>query len=211
MEKEEIVKLVAQEIIAREMRVPIPVTVSNRHVHVDESAREILFGDAPLRVKKFLGQPGEFAAEETVMVIGPKGYFDSVRIVGPERKACQIEISVGDCYHLGVRPVVRDSGDIDGTPGVYLAGPCGVVQMQQGVIVAKRHIHMAPQDAEKYGVKNKQLVRIRYDTGMRRGILGDVLVRVNENYALECHLDIEEANALCVKNNDTVYMEIGEI
>ncbi|NLU09925.1 MAG: phosphate propanoyltransferase [Tepidanaerobacter acetatoxydans] len=211
MKNDEIVKLITEEIIAREIKIPIPVTVSNRHIHVDEHTRKILFGDNPLKIKKFLGQPGEFAAEETVKVIGPKGHFDSVRVVGPERRACQLEVSVGDCYHLGVQPVVRDSGDIEGTPGIYIAGPCGMVQLTQGVIVARRHIHMLPADAQRYGIKDKQLVRIRFSTGMRRGVLGDVIVRVNENYALECHLDIDEANALCIKNNDTVYLEIGEI
>lgn len=211
MKNDEIVKLITEEIIAREIKIPIPVTVSNRHIHVDEHTRKILFGDNPLKIKKFLGQPGEFAAEETVKVIGPKGHFDSVRVVGPERRACQLEVSVGDCYHLGVQPVVRDSGDIEGTPGIYIAGPCGMAQLTQGVIVARRHIHMLPADAQRYGIKDKQLVRIRFSTGMRRGVLGDVIVRVNENYALECHLDIDEANALCIKNNDTVYLEIGEI
>ncbi len=211
MKNDEIVRLITEEIIAREIKIPIPVTVSNRHIHVDEHTRKILFGDNPLKIKKFLGQPGEFAAEETVKVIGPKGHFDSVRVVGPERRACQLEVSVGDCYHLGVQPVVRDSGDIEGTPGIYIAGPCGMVQLTQGVIVARRHIHMLPADAQRYGIKDKQLVRIRFSTGMRRGVLGDVIVRVNENYALECHLDIDEANALCIKNNDTVYLEIGEI
>jgi len=211
VKNDEIVKLITEEIIAREIKIPIPVTVSNRHIHVDEHTRKILFGDNPLKIKKFLGQPGEFAAEETVKVIGPKGHFDSVRVVGPERRACQLEVSVGDCYHLGVQPVVRDSGDIEGTPGIYIAGPCGMVQLTQGVIVARRHIHMLPADAQRYGIKDKQLVRIRFSTGMRRGVLGDVIVRVNENYALECHLDIDEANALCIKNNDTVYLEIGEI
>ena len=211
MKNDEIVKLITEEIIARGIKIPIPVTVSNRHIHVDEHTRKILFGDNPLKIKKFLGQPGEFAAEETVKVIGPKGHFDSVRVVGPERRACQLEVSVGDCYHLGVQPVVRDSGDIEGTPGIYIAGPCGMAQLTQGVIVARRHIHMLPADAQRYGIKDKQLVRIRFSTGMRRGVLGDVIVRVNENYALECHLDIDEANALCIKNNDTVYLEIGEI
>ncbi|MGI6424578.1 MAG: phosphate propanoyltransferase [Tepidanaerobacteraceae bacterium] len=211
MKKDELINIIVEEIIARETRTHVPVTISNRHVHIDEQTRKILFGENTLKVKRFLGQPGEFAAEETVKVIGPKGHFDKVRIIGPERKACQVELSVGDCFHLGIEPIVRDSGKCEGTPGIYLMGPCGAVQLKQGVIVAKRHIHMTPADAKKFGVKDNQMVRIRFNTGIRRGILGDVLVRVSENYALECHLDIEEANALGIKNNDTVYMETGGI
>lgn len=203
--------IITEEIIARADQIPIPVTVSNRHVHLDESARKILFGHQPLTVKKYLCQPGEFAAEETVKVIGPKGHFDKVRVVGPLRKACQLELSVGDCFHLGVEPVIRDSGDIAGTPGIYLVGPCGVVHMKEGVIVARRHVHMNTEDAEKYGICDRQLVRIRFSSGQRRGILGDVIVRVSPKYALECHLDIEEANALGIKNNDTVYLEKGGV
>lgn len=211
MKKDELTRIIVEEIITRETRTLVPVTISNRHVHIDGGTRRVLFGENPLTVKRFLGQPGEFAAEETVKVIGPKGHFDKVRILGPERQFCQVEVSVGDCYHLGIKPTVRDSGQLEGTPGVYLAGPCGVVQLKQGIIVAKRHIHMTCADAKKYGVQNKQMVRIRYDSGFRRGILGDVLIRVSENYALECHLDIEEANALGIKNNDTVYMETGGV
>ncbi|NMA85673.1 MAG: phosphate propanoyltransferase [Epulopiscium sp.] len=211
MKKDELINIIVEEIIARQTRIPVPVTISNRHVHIDEQARKILFGENTLKVKRFLGQPGEFAAEETVRVIGPKGHFDKVRIIGPERKACQVELSVGDCFHLGIEPIVRDSGKCEGTPGIYLMGPCGAVQLKQGVIVAKRHIHMTPADAKKFGVKDNQMVRIRFNKGIRRGILGDVLIRVSESYALECHLDIEEANALGIKNNDMVYMETGGI
>jgi putative phosphotransacetylase len=211
MKKDELVKIVAEEIIARGREIPLPVTISNRHVHLDEKARKTLFGERPLTVKKFLVQPGEFAAEETVKVIGPKNHFNSVRVLGPVRSSCQLEVSIGDCYHLGIKPVVKDSGDLEGTPGIYLVGPCGMVKLEQGVIVAQRHIHMIPSDAKKYGVKNLQRVRIRFNSGTRRGILGDVVVRVSENYALECHLDIEEANALGIKNNDTIYLEIGGI
>jgi putative phosphotransacetylase len=211
MKKDELINIIVEEIIARETRTHVPVTISNRHVHIDEQTRKILFGENTLKVKRFLGQPGEFAAEETVKVIGPKGHFDKVRIIGPERKACQVELSVGDCFHLGIEPIVRDSGKCEGTPGIYLMGPCGAVQLKQGVIVAKRHIHMTPADAKKFGVKDNQMVRIRFNKGIRRGILGDVLIRVSESYALECHLDIEEANALGIKNNDTVYMEMGGI
>lgn len=211
MKTEQLIKIITEEIVARNTAIPIPVTISNRHVHLDEESKKVLFGEKPLMVKKFLVQPGEFAAEETVKVIGPKGLFDSVRVLGPLRSTCQLEVSTGDCYHLGVKPMVRDSGDLEGTPGIYLVGPLGMVKLKQGVIVARRHIHMLPTDAKKYGVENGQKVRIRFNSGNRRGVLGDVVVRVNENYALECHLDIEEANALGIKNNDTAYLEMGEI
>ena len=211
MRKSELTRIIINEIISREIKIPIPLTVSNRHVHIDDNARKVLFGDKPLTVKAFLAQPGEFAAEETVKVIGPKGHFDAVRIVGPERSACQLEISVGDCYQLGVKPPTRASGQLEGDHGIYLAGPKGVVRLEREVIVAQRHIHMPPADAQKYGVKNMQMVRIRFDEGFRRGILGDILIRVSESFALECHIDIEEANALGLKNNDTVYMEIGGV
>lgn len=211
MKRDLLAGIITEEIIARAEQIPVPVTVSNRHVHLDEDARKVLFGGESLTIKKYLGQPGEFAASETVKAIGPKGHFDRVRVVGPVRKACQLELSVADCYHLGIQPVVRDSGQIEGTPGIYLVGPCGVVHIKEGVIVARRHIHMSLKDAEKYGICDKQSVRIRFNSGLRRGILADVIVRVSPNYALECHLDIEEANALGIKNNDTVYMEKGGV
>lgn len=208
---EEIVSRVVQEVLSYLKRVPVTVTISNRHIHLSKKDREILFGDKPLTVKKYLGQPGQFAAEEVVKILGPKGQFDSVRVVGPERSKTQVELSISDCYHLGIDPVVRDSGKHEGTPGVLVIGPKGFVKLEDGVIVAQRHIHMTPEDAQKYGVKDMQLVRIRFDSGVRRGVLGDVLIRVHEQFALECHLDIEEANALGIKNNDIVYMELGGI
>ncbi len=204
-------KKIAEEIIAHRYAVPIPVSISNRHVHLSRQAGQVLLGDRPLTVKKYLGQPGQFAAEEVLMVKGPKGFFEAVRVVGPERAECQLELSVSDCRKLGVGAVLRDSGRLEGTPGLYLMGPEGVWKMEQGVIVAQRHIHMVPEEATKYGVKDQDLVRIRYNSGPRKGILGDVLIRVSSQAALECHLDREEANALGIKNIDTVLMEIGGI
>lgn len=209
--EDKLIKQITREIIAMNKAFPIPVAVSNRHVHLNEHAKKTLFGDDSLIIKRFLTQPGEYAAAETVKIIGPKGHFDSVRVVGPLRSKCQVEISIADCYHLGIDPVIRDSGKLDDTPGIYLAGPRGVVKLDEGVIVAQRHIHMTTSNAEKFGVEDSDLVRIRFNSGLRRGILGDVLVRVSDDYSLECHLDIEEANALGIKNNDTVYMEIGGI
>lgn len=209
--KNKLIEQITQEIIAMQRTVPIPVAISNRHVHLNEQAKRKLFGDDPLIIKKNLTQPREFAAVETVKVIGPKRHFDSVRVVGPLRSKCQVEVSIADCYHLGIDPVIRDSGKLNGTPGIYLVGPRGVVKLEEGVMVAQRHIHMTTNNAKKFGVNDSDLVRIRFNSGPRRGILGDVVVRVSNNYSLECHLDIEEANALGIKNNDTAYMEIGGI
>jgi len=209
--REELVEKVVQEITAWTKRVPVIVGVSNRHVHISEDAEKILFGGKKLTVKAYLKQPGQFAANETVRLLGPKGLIDNVRVVGPPRKSCQVELLMSDCYTLGIEPVVRDSGQLEGTPGIYIIGPCGFVKLDEGVIVAQRHIHMTPEDAKAAGVKDGDLVRIRFDKGLRCGVLGNVLVRVSENYALECHLDIEEANALGVKTGDIVYMEVGGI
>jgi len=211
MHEDRLIKDIAEEIIAKQNQVPIPVTISNRHIHITEKARQILFGDKALTVKQFLNQPGEFAAQEVVKILGPKGHFDSVRVVGPTRSKCQVEVSLADCYHLGIKTEIRDSGKIQGTAGLYIAGPVGVIRLEEGVIVAKRHIHMTQSEAAKFGVKDGELVRIRFTSGPRKGILGDVRVRVSDNYTLECHLDIEEANALAIKNNDTVFMEMGGI
>lgn len=211
MVDEKLVEKIINEIMAFKCSRPIPVTVSNRHVHINEEARKLLLGGKPLTIKKNLGQPGQFAAQEVLKVIGPRGHFDSVRIVGPERPQCQVELSVSDCFHLGVEPVIRDSGKHEGTPGIYLVGPCGFMKIDRGVIVAQRHIHMTPEEAGEFNVKDMQLVRIRFGSGERYGILGGVIVRVSKNSALECHLDIEEANALGIHNNDKVLMELGGI
>jgi putative phosphotransacetylase len=208
---EKLKEKIISEIMAFQNGRFIPVTISNRHVHINAEARKLLLGDRPMTVKKYLGQPGQFAAQEVLKVIGPKGHFDSVRIVGPERSQCQVELSVSDCFHLGVEAVIRDSGKHEGTPGIYLVGPCGFMKIDRGVIVAQRHIHMTPEEANEFKVKDMQLVRIRFDSGARCGILGGVIVRVSKNSALECHLDMEEANALGICNNDKVFMELGGI
>lgn len=209
--KGEIVNKIAEEILAWGKRIPVVVGVSNRHVHITEEAENILFGGKKITVKAYLKQPGQFAANETVKLLGPKGLIDNVRIVGPVRKSCQVEVSISDCYQLGVEPVIRDSGQLEGTPGIYIIGPAGFVKLEKGVIVAQRHVHMKPEDAKRIGVKDGDLVRIRYEKGIRCGVLGGVLVRVSESYDLECHLDIEEANALGVKTGDIVYLEVGGI
>lgn len=182
----------------------IPIGVSNRHVHVTKEDLETLYGEGyELTVKGDLKQPGQFASNETVTIRGPKGQFEKVRILGPVRKQSQVEISKTDSFRLGVRPQIRESGDLAGTPGIELVGPKGTVALPQGAIVALRHIHMTPSQAAAMGVKDKDIVEVE-TFGERRGVLGDVLVRVSEQFALEMHVDVDEANACSLKNNDCV-------
>lgn len=173
----------------------IPIEVSGRHLHLSRQDLDLLFGkDYALTIIKDLSQPGQFAANETVTLIGPKGILEKVRILGPVRKATQVEISLTDSYKLGVKPVIRESGDIENTPGAVIAGPNGVVKLDKGIIVAKRHIHMTPPDAEKYGVTDKQIVGTEID-GARKLIFYNVVVRVSKDFKLDLHLDTDEANA----------------
>ena len=159
----------------------IVVGVSNRHVHLSKEDLEVLFGKGyQLTPVKDLRQPGQFAAKETVTIVGPKGAIENVRVLGPIRKETQVEISRTDAFKLGLNPPVRDSGDLDGTPGIVIVGPAGVVVKNRGVILAKRHIHMHPKDAQHYGVKDKDIVRVIVEKGERRLIFDDVLVRVRE-------------------------------
>ncbi|WGS64769.1 phosphate propanoyltransferase [Marinitoga aeolica] len=183
----------------------IIVGVSNRHVHLSKEDLEILFGEGyELHPIKDLKQPGQYAAEEVVTLVGPKGKIERVRVLGPVRKETQIEISQTDAFKLGVQPPVRDSGDLDGTPGIKIVGPKGEVETKKGLILAKRHIHMLPEDAEKYGVKDKDLVYVAVEKGDRKLIFGDVLIRVSPKYALEFHVDTDEANAALIKTGDEV-------
>ena len=176
----------------------ILVEMSARHVHVTKEQVEILFGKgASLTKKKDLSQPGQFACEERITVVGPKKSIPNISILGPERSAAQVEVSFTDARTLGISAPVRESGDIAGTPGCKLVGPCGEVDIDCGVIVAKRHIHMTPADAEKFGVADKQVVSVKLDTNERSAVLGDVVVRVSPKFALAMHIDTDEANACC--------------
>ncbi|MFW6262773.1 MAG: phosphate propanoyltransferase [Thermotogota bacterium] len=179
--------------------------VSARHLHLSEEDLKVLFGEnAQLTPIKDLGQPGQYASEEKVKVIGPKGAFESVRVLGPVRKDTQVEVSLTDAYKLGVVPPVRDSGDIDGTPGLKLIGPAGEVNLEKGLILAKRHIHMTREDAQRFEVKDKDIVSVLCDTQGRKTIFQDVLVRVSPKYALEFHVDTDEANASFLKTGDEI-------
>lgn len=181
----------------------VPVGVSARHIHLTQEHIEILFGEGyQLTEFKPLSQPGQFAANETVEVIGPKGSFKTVRILGPARPASQLEVSRTDSFAIGVKAPVRESGNIEGTPGVKIVGPKGEVELQEGVIVAARHIHFHTSDAEKWGISDKQMLRVR--VGGERGLVFEnVIARVSPNFALDMHIDTDEANASGAKNGDT--------
>ncbi len=185
----------------------ILVETSARHVHVSPADLAILFGEGyQLTKKKDLSQPGQFACEERVAVIGPKNSFPAVSILGPERKQTQVEISASDARSIGVTCPVRESGDLAGSAGCKIVGPKGEIEISEGVIIAKRHIHMTPADAEKYGVEDKQIVSVKIDSPDRSLIFGDTVVRVSDSYALAMHIDTDEANAVLA--GFTAYGEI---
>lgn len=174
----------------------VMVETSARHVHVTQETLEKLFGKgAELTKKKDLSQPGQFASMERIDIVGPKGEMKNVSILGPVRKANQVELSLTDLRKIGITAPVRESGDIAGTPGCKLIGPAGEVEITEGVIAAKRHIHFTPADAEKFGVKDKQIVSVEVGGEGRKLIFGDVVVRVSESYAAAMHIDTDESNA----------------
>lgn len=182
------------------------VEMSARHVHVTEEHLEILFGKgAKLTPKKDLSQPGQFACEERVTLVGPRNTVAGISILGPCRKATQVELSLTDARTLGVAAAIRESGDIEGTAGITIQGPCGEVTIDKGVIAAKRHIHFTPADAEKFGVKDKDIVSVKIDSE-RSAVLGDVVVRVSENFAAAMHIDTDEANAVALPRNAVGYI-----
>ena len=173
------------------------VEISARHVHVSQEHLEILFGKGyELTVKKWLSQPGQFACEERIKVIGEKGEFPAVSILAPIRPNDQVELSASDARSIGVKAPVRESGDIKGSGGCKLVGPNGEVEISEGVIVAKRHIHMTPADAAEYGLSDKQVVSVKIDSAERSLVFGDVVVRVSEKFALAMHIDTDESNAV---------------
>ena len=175
----------------------ILVETSARHVHVTSEHLAILFGEgATLTNKKDLSQPGQFASEERVTIVGPKNELKGVTILGPERAATQVEVSATDARTLGIKALIRESGDINGTPGCKIIGPKGEIEIDKGVIVAKRHIHMVPETAEKLGLKNRDIVSVKIDTDGRSAILGDTVIRVHENFADAMHIDTDESNAV---------------
>ncbi len=175
------------------------VETSARHVHVTEKDLETLFGAGyQLTKKKDLSQPGQYACVERVDVVGPKKTLSGVSILGPCRNATQVELSLTDARSIGVVAPIRESGDIAGSGACKLVGPCGEVELTEGVIAAKRHIHMTPADAETFGVKDKDIVSVKIDGGDRALTFGEVVVRVSDKFALAMHIDTDESNAGCV-------------
>ena len=176
------------------------VETSARHLHVTQEVLEILFGEGyELTRKKDLSQPGQFACEERVQVIGTKGSFPAVSILGPVRPETQVELSASDARSIGVVAPCRESGDIAGSGACKLVGPKGEVEISEGVIVAKRHVHATPEDAEKFGLKDKQIVSVKIESDGRSLVFGDVVVRVSPKYALAMHIDTDESNAAFAK------------
>ena len=195
----------------------ILVETSARHVHVTQETLEQLFGKgAELTVRAYLSQPGQYVSNQRIDLVGYKvnkatgekveTRIKGISILGPVRKTNQVELSMTDCRTLGVNAPVRESGDVAGSPGCKLVGPAGEVEINEGVIVAKRHIHMTPADAEEFGVKNGEIVKLEVNTNGRSLIFGDVVVRVRDDFALACHIDTDESNAAAASG--TVYGRI---
>ena len=181
-------------------RLFVPMEASGRHVHVTKEQSLVLFGHE-LTPQRPLSQPGQFLANERVTVTGPKGEFQNVAVLGPERKEAQVEISLTDCKVLGISAPVRQSGDVKATPGAVLTGPKGRVELDHGVIAAQRHIHMTPEDGKHFGVKDKQVVRLQTLTE-RPVVFGDVMVRISPDFSTAVHLDYDEANACGFRKGD---------
>ena len=185
------------------MKNEVVVEISARHVHVSQEDLETLFGKGyELTVKKMLSQPGQYACEERVRVIGTKGEFPAVSILGPVRKETQVELSLTDARSIGVVAPVRESGDLEGSGTCKLVGPAGEVELEKGVVAAKRHIHATVKDAEEMGLENGEIVSVEIPTANDRALtFGDVVVRVSDSYALAMHIDTDEANAAGMKPN----------
>ena len=185
------------------MKNEVVVEISARHVHVSQEHLEALFGKGyELTVKKMLSQPGQYACEERVRVVGTKGEFPAVSILGPVRPATQVELSLTDARSIGVAAPVRESGDIAGSGACKLVGPAGEVELTEGVMAAKRHIHATTKDAEEMGLENGEIVSVEIPTANDRSLtFGDVVVRVSDSYALAMHIDTDEANAAGMKPN----------
>jgi acetate kinase len=188
-------------------QIPIPIGVSAHHVHLSQADVERLFGAGhELTPRAPLAQPGQFACEEQVKLIGPRGSIDRVRVLGPARGETQVEVSRTEGYRLGINAPVRMSGDLDGTPGLYLEGAAGQIELKNGVIYAQRHIHMTPTDARRLGLQDGDVVRVQAGDE-RELVFGDVAVRVSPKFQLEFHLDTDEANAADLDSGDVAYLE----
>ncbi len=178
------------------MEKQVLVEVSARHVHLSKTDLEILFGEGyELTFKKALSQPGQFAANERVKVIGPKRELPNVSILGPTRNATQVEISMTDARSIGIDAPIRESGNTAGSAGCKIVGPKGEIELKEGVIVAKRHIHVTPADAVKFGLKDREIVEVKITTPERTSVFGDVVIRVRDDFATAMHIDTDEGNA----------------
>jgi len=201
MNKEQLIGLIVSEVI-KNVKYTIPIGISSRHVHLSEKDIEILFGQGYRLTPRKELQPGQFAAEETVTMVGPKGIIKKVRILGPVRSITQVEISRTDAFVLGINPPLRDSGVLQGSASLVLVGPAGCLKLNEGVICAARHIHFHTSDAQKLGIRDGDRVKVRID-GERGLVFENVLARVSDQFRLEMHIDTDEANAAGVKNGDT--------
>lgn len=191
---DEIVKKVREELDSTDNK--IRLEVSARHIHLTREHVDILFGkDYQLTNRVDLSQPGQFLCEERLKLVGPKGIIENVGIIGPERKRTQVEVSLADARVLGISPPIRDSGDTVGSEDIFLVSGKNLVRAEESTIVAKRHIHMRPEDARRFGVEDGDIVQVRVG-GERSTIFDDVLIRVNKDYSLSMHIDIDESNAI---------------
>ena len=195
-----IIKEVLEEIISDD----VVIGGSNRHIHLSQKDLDTLFGEGyKLSKMKDMKQPGQFATNEKLDIVGPKGKFSGVRIIGPVRKETQVEISITDSFKLGLTPPIRQSGDLEGTPGIKIVGPKGEIEIPKGVIVAGRHIHMPKYIADIRGYKDGEIVKVE-TYGERKIIMCNVVLRVSDKMAKEMHIDVDEANAAGLKNDDYV-------
>lgn len=213
LDREQLVAIITEQVMQQMLQMnktapnnrdigKIPLGISNRHVHISSGDLCTLYGkDAELTRLRDLSQPGQFVSGQTVTLVGPKGVIEKVRVLGPVRNKTQVEISVSDCFKLGIRAPIRDSGDLTGTARLTLVGPAGSVTIDEGCIIAARHIHMHPRDAEAFGVQDGDRINVR-SAGPRGVVFTEVLVRVNANYRPEMHLDVDEANAASLANGD---------
>jgi len=186
---------------------PIPIGVSVRHVHLSRADCDVLFGPGhELSRKRDVTQPGQYVTRETVDIVGAKDELRDVAIINPLRKETQVELAKTDAFRLGVSPPLRESGKLDGTPGITLRGPKGEVTIPRGVILAHRHVHMSPDEARTYGVADRDVIKVRVE-GEREMTMSDVIVRVHPDFRLDLHVDTDEANAAGLGNDSVVAFE----